>query len=727
VVNTGTLLVNSPGSLAASSAVTVAAGASLGGNGTINGTVNASAGGQLAPGGLGTIGKLTLANNSVTSLTLNGNALFFDLPNTVTTGDLIDITGSGELILNGANFITLNAPNGLVPEGTYTLMTYSARTGSGTLTFQNGATTLGNATINVGPTSVTLTVGSGGLLGWDTWEGNVSGVWDDGALNWKRGGITSSAYVDGDAVTFDDSGSTAATINTVDPLIPVTPASVLFTNNAKNYTVSAVIAGGTTLAKTGSGTTILTGANTYTGKTTVSGGILQLTGAGKLGNSTYAGALDITPGATFQNSSAGTQTLTGIVGTGGGIVSNSSGLILRNANNAYGTLNVTGGRVFIQSAAGALAANSTVNITTGGRLVLEVLGSPTYNQAIAVTSNAAGGLVARNASTLTNVTLPGTGSLTFNSDDQPTSTLAITNAQSLTGPLTIQVGGGAGAPGNVNLSGNITGALGALTKSGAGNLILSGANSYGGATTVSAGTLSVTGSLGASAVTVNSTATLGGNGNIGGNVTIESGATHAIAVAANAPAQVTRVISGTLMLDAGNILTLTEAAPPSSGTYVLATATSIIGTPTILNYSGSGIFSVDTTSSPNRLLLTVVGGANYASWAIDNGIPGAPPLGDFENDGISNLVEYALGTDPKVSTQPAGVLAGNVMTFTKGSAAIANGDVSWAIETSESLGLGSWTPQVTQAAGDSSPTISYTFTPGSPAKNFARLRVIQAP
>ena len=88
-------------------------------------------------------------------------------------------------------------------------------------------------------------------------------------------------------------------------------------------------------------------------------------------------------------------------------------------------------------------------------------------------------------------------------------------------------------------------------------------------------------------------------------------------------------------------------------------------------------------------------------------------------------MEYALATDATLSTQPAGTYAGNTITFTKGSDTITNGDVSWIIETSELLTDGSWTPQVTQAPGDATATIEYTFTPGSPVKQFARLKVIQ--
>ena len=88
-------------------------------------------------------------------------------------------------------------------------------------------------------------------------------------------------------------------------------------------------------------------------------------------------------------------------------------------------------------------------------------------------------------------------------------------------------------------------------------------------------------------------------------------------------------------------------------------------------------------------------------------------------------MEYALGQNPRVSSQPAGVFSGNTITYTKGADAIANGDVSWVIETSQTLDAGSWSPAVTQPGGDPATDISYTFTPGTPAKNFARLKVTQ--
>ncbi|MFZ9940733.1 MAG: thrombospondin type 3 repeat-containing protein, partial [Luteolibacter sp.] len=124
-------------------------------------------------------------------------------------------------------------------------------------------------------------------------------------------------------------------------------------------------------------------------------------------------------------------------------------------------------------------------------------------------------------------------------------------------------------------------------------------------------------------------------------------------------------------------------------------------------------------------LLTVAG--NYISWGTDQGMPGASTTDDSDGDGFSNIVEYALGTNPTTASPSSVAISSNSVTYTKGTAAIANGDVSWAIENSETLDPGSWTSRVIQEAGDPSPTISYEFMNGQTPRQFFRLRVIAAP
>ncbi len=135
-----------------------------------------------------------------------------------------------------------------------------------------------------------------------------------------------------------------------------------------------------------------------------------------------------------------------------------------------------------------------------------------------------------------------------------------------------------------------------------------------------------------------------------------------------------------------------------------------------------------TLDSAGNLKIQAVGAApagSYATFAAANGITGGP-TGDSDNDGITNLVEYALALNPAASDGAPGTFSGGTITFAKRPAAIANGDVSWVIETSTSLAAGSWTAAVTQPAGDPAANISYALPTGGP-KNFARLRVVTTP
>ena len=53
------------------------------------------------------------------------------------------------------------------------------------------------------------------------------------------------------------------------------------------------------------------------------------------------------------------------------------------------------------------------------------------------------------------------------------------------------------------------------------------------------------------------------------------------------------------------------------------------------------------SSVDNIKLDRIVTSAGFAQWKIDNGLPaGTPPNDDFDFDGVSDLVEYALGTLP---------------------------------------------------------------------------------
>jgi hypothetical protein len=117
------------------------------------------------------------------------------------------------------------------------------------------------------------------------------------------------------------------------------------------------------------------------------------------------------------------------------------------------------------------------------------------------------------------------------------------------------------------------------------------------------------------------------------------------------------------------------------------------------------------------------GGLTYTDWASTNNVIGGPNA--VGPDGIPNLVLYALDLKLDGTNGSPGTLTGTLLSFNKRADAITNGDVSWVIETSTTLAAGSWTAQVTQPAGDSSATISYTLPTNPGGKLFARLVVTQ--
>jgi len=118
----------------------------------------------------------------------------------------------------------------------------------------------------------------------------------------------------------------------------------------------------------------------------------------------------------------------------------------------------------------------------------------------------------------------------------------------------------------------------------------------------------------------------------------------------------------------------------------------------------------------------------YATWADYNSVTGGVN-GDSDHDGILNLVEYALALNPGASDGSAGTLSGRLLSFNKRAEAVANGDVTYTIETSTNLqdsitpGDGGWTPVTPDTNNDS--IISYTLPVTD--KIFARLRVRTIP
>ncbi|MER3237373.1 autotransporter-associated beta strand repeat-containing protein [Salmonella enterica subsp. enterica serovar Derby] len=290
---------------------------------------------------------------------------------------------------------------------------------------------------------------------------------------------------------------------------------------------------GQSLTKTGAGTLILNAENTYTGGTTISDGTLVANNVEALGtgNVTDNATLELNTGGDFDNAISGsgqvvksgdeTLTLSGSnTYTGGTIIS--GGTLVATNVEALGTGDVTDNAVLELNTGGTFdnVISGSGQVVKSGDDALTLSGSNTYTGGTTISG---GTLVATNVEALgsgdvtDNATLElntggdfdnaisGSGQVVKSGDK----TLTLSGANSYTGGTTIS--GGTLVASNVealgtgdvtnnatlelNTGGDFDNAIsgsGQVVKSGDKTLTLSGANSYSGATTISGGTLIAT-------------------------------------------------------------------------------------------------------------------------------------------------------------------------------------------------------------------------------------------
>ncbi|EOG8348702.1 autotransporter-associated beta strand repeat-containing protein [Salmonella enterica subsp. enterica] len=290
---------------------------------------------------------------------------------------------------------------------------------------------------------------------------------------------------------------------------------------------------GQSLTKTGAGTLILNAENTYTGGTTISDGTLVASNVEALGtgNVTDDATLELNTGGDFDNAISGsgqvvksgdkTLTLSGANSYTGGTTISGGTLVASNVD-ALGSGDVTDNATLELNTGGDFANNigGTGSVVKSGDKTLTLSGVNTYTGGTTisggtlVTSNVealGSGDVTDNATLEMNTggdfanNIGGTGSVVKSGDK----TLTLSGANSYTGGTTISggtlVANNVEALGTGNVTDNATLELntggdfdnaisgsGQVVKSGDGTLTFSGANSYSGVTTISGGTLIAT-------------------------------------------------------------------------------------------------------------------------------------------------------------------------------------------------------------------------------------------
>lgn len=470
--------------------VHVATNAGLGGHGTILGSVSMDAGSTLSPGN--SVGTLTVGGNLAMA---NGSTMDAEL-GAAGAGDRVVV--GGDLTLDGVN-VNVTDAGGMGP-GVYTIFSYG-----GTETLTNGGLTLasvpagqvlslqlltGSKQINlIDTTNTTLNYWNANGLASASRMGGGTGTWSVTSPTWTdaTGSFTAAmtpqpgfAVFGGDAgtVTVDGTGGQVSATGmqflsdgyhlTGDalllsgggsaPIVRVGDGSAATAGYVA--TIDNVLTGSDGLAKDDAGTLVLNGVNTYIGQTVINGGTLSVSdernlGAAANGVTLNGGALRV---------------------TGAGYATTSRGLTL-----------ASGGAVDIADASNTFVWNGA--IAGSGALEKRGAGTLELDQANTYTG---GTLVTQGTLRMGDSGAIGSGALSLASGttlDLGANPLALTNAVTVAGTSTVNVDAG----GTSMLSGVIADgtSAGGIAKTGAGELLVTGNNTYTGTTTIADGTLHV--------------------------------------------------------------------------------------------------------------------------------------------------------------------------------------------------------------------------------------------
>ncbi|NBS02386.1 MAG: hypothetical protein EBS72_09655, partial [Rhizobiales bacterium] len=417
-----------------------------------------------------------------TSMVVNGTLVFnrtagTALTSAVSGSGLISQIGSGSTTLSGNNSTfagtvrvaagtlqmgsaaSLSATTTLeVNGGTFDLGGFDITAGS--LAGTGGTVALGSKTLTEGGNNTTTSfagavTGTGGITKVGTGTTTLAGTNTFSGAATVSAGIlilsgandsVSSASIASGATLQIGAGGTSGSLATAS----ITDNGTLTFNRSDSIAYSTVISGTGGLSHTGTGTTTLSGNNTYSGTVNVIAGTLILTGS----NSTTATAT-IANGATLQLGNGGTTgslASTSIVDNGtlvfnrsdtvfystvisgaGGLSHNGTGTTTLSGTNTFsGTVDVTAGILILT---GSNSTTATTTIANGATLQIGNGGTTGSLSSIIIVNN--GTLIFNRSDSFTvPASISGTGGLT----QSGTGTTTLTGTNSFTGQTQVLAG-----------------------------------------------------------------------------------------------------------------------------------------------------------------------------------------------------------------------------------------------------------------------------------------------
>ncbi|MEQ8334582.1 DUF4347 domain-containing protein [Nisaea sp.] len=382
-----TLTLNSGVSFTGGSYILQTAG---GGTVTLNGSVSGTSkiwvlGGTTAEIGTTTSAPLIdiLGNSTVRFTTSGAYTSNIEIEDTAT----ID-TGANTVSISGT--VTDDGTNVLAKTGTGTLTLSGTNSASGTMTVSQGTLSVA-ADSNLSAGAVTINGGTLAVTGATTVDNAIVLGASHGTVN-VGANVTMSGVVSGtgnltktgaSTLTLSGTNTYSGSTTVTGGSISVSTDSNLGTGNVALNGGGLTVTGATTidndisgtsgLTKSGTGTVILSGTNTYSGGTTVNGGTLQVSGGNALAD---AGAVSVASGATLDlnntSETVGSLTGSGTLNIGTGTLTLTNAAATNFSGTISGTGTIAGGGTYTVASGATLAGTSTfstaVTVASGGTI-----------------------------------------------------------------------------------------------------------------------------------------------------------------------------------------------------------------------------------------------------------------------------------------------------------------------------------------------------------------------